>query len=79
MSKISIRFYNDREVRSVWDELRPTTQITMKEEGKTYYEAPATTVVEVKIEGVVCESPVKGGNSINNWQDGGTINDDIYM
>ena len=28
----------------------------MKEEGKTYYEAPATTVVEVKIEGVVCQS-----------------------
>ena len=29
----------------------------MKEEGKTNYEAPATTVVEVKIEGVVCQSP----------------------
>ena len=28
----------------------------MKEEGKSYYEAPATTVVEVKIEGVVCQS-----------------------
>ena len=26
----------------------------MKEEGKTFYEAPAITVVEVKIEGVVC-------------------------
>ena len=28
----------------------------MKEEGKSYYEAPATTVVKVKIEGVVCQS-----------------------
>ena len=28
----------------------------MKEEGKSYYEAPATTVVEVKIVGVVCQS-----------------------
>ena len=51
----------------------------MKEEGKTFYEAPATTVVEVEIEGVVCESPVNGGNSIDNWQDGGTTNDNIYM
>ena len=41
----------------------------MKEEGKSYYEAPAITVVEVKIEGVVCHSPVNGG----------TTNDDIYM
>ena len=28
----------------------------MKEEGKSYYEAPAITVVKVKIEGVVCQS-----------------------
>ena len=28
----------------------------MKEEGKSYYEAPETTVVEVKIRGVVCQS-----------------------
>lgn len=32
----------------------------MKDEGKTYYEAPATTVVEVKIEGMVCQSNVNG-------------------
>ena len=32
----------------------------MKEEGKTYYEAPAITVVEVKIEGVVCQSLPEG-------------------
>ena len=51
----------------------------MKEDGKSYYEAPAITVVEVKIEGVVCHSPVNGGNSIDNWGNGGTTNDDIYM
>lgn len=51
----------------------------MKEEGKSYYEAPAITVVEVIIEGVVCQSPVNGGNSIDNWGNGGTTNDDIYM
>ena len=28
----------------------------MKKEGKSYYEAPAITVVEVKIEGMVCQS-----------------------
>lgn len=51
----------------------------MKEEEKSYYEAPAITVVEVKIEGVVCQSSVNGGNSIDNWGNGGTTNDDIYM
>lgn len=51
----------------------------MKEEGKISYETPATTVVDVKIEGVVCQSPVNGGNSIDNWGNGGTTNDDIYM
>ena len=51
----------------------------METKHKDLYEAPATTVVEVKIEGVVCQSPVNGGNSINNWGDGGTTNDDIYM
>lgn len=33
----------------------------MKEEGKIYYEAPAITAVEVKIEGVICESNVNSG------------------
>ena len=51
----------------------------MQEEGKTNYEAPTITVVEVKIEGVVCNSPVNGGNSIDGWGNGGTTNDDIYM
>ena len=34
----------------------------MKEEGKTFYEAPAITVVEVKIEGVVCNTTDSGLN-----------------
>ena len=51
----------------------------MKEEGKAYYEAPTITVVEVKIKGVVCQSPVNGGNSIDNWKNGDTIDDTIYM
>ena len=51
----------------------------MKEERKNFYEAPEITVVEVKIEGFVCQSPVNGGNSIDGWGDGGTTNDDIYL
>ena len=44
----------------------------MKEEGKTYYEAPAITVVEVKIEGVVCQSLPEGTLSTpNDYIDGG--------
>ena len=35
--------------------------LSMKEEGKIYYEAPAITAVEVKIEGVICESNVNSG------------------
>ena len=51
----------------------------MKEEGKILYEAPSTTILEVRQEGVICNSPLQGGNSIDGWGDGGTINDDIYM
>ena len=41
----------------------------MKEEGKSYYEAPATTVVEVKIEGVTCQSPGSAGVNDYNWNE----------
>ena len=51
----------------------------MTAEGKAYYEAHTITVVEAKHKGVVCQSPVNGGNSIDNWGNGGTTNDDIYM
>ena len=44
----------------------------MKEEGKSYYEAPATTVVEVKTEGVICQSLVEDVlQDPNDYIDGG--------
>lgn len=51
----------------------------METKEKVLYEAPSMTVFEVKQEGVICASDVKGGNSINNWGDGGTSNDEVYM
>jgi len=51
----------------------------MKKEGKNKYETPAITVIEVKIEGIVCQSRVNAGNSINNWEDGDTSNEELYM
>ncbi len=48
----------------------------MKEEGKSYYEPPATTVVEVKIEGVVCQSP----DGIESTREGyGTALEDTWV
>ena len=46
---------------------------------KELYEAPSAQVFEVRQEGVLCASDVKGGNSINEWGNGGTTNDDVYM
>lgn len=46
---------------------------------KELYEAPSTMVFEVKQKGVICASDVKSGNSINDWENGGTTNDEIYM
>ena len=46
---------------------------------KHFYEAPSTMVFEVKQEGVICASDVKSGNSINDWGNGGTTNDEVYM
>ena len=48
----------------------------MKEEGKSYYEAPAITVVEVKIEGVVCQSL----DGIESAREGyGTVLEDTWV
>ena len=52
---------------------------TMKDEGKLCYEVPATTVVCIRHEGMICQSPVQNGNSINNWGNGETTHDEIYM
>ena len=46
---------------------------------KELYEAPSTMVFEVKQEGVICASDVKSGNSIDDWENGGTTNDEVYM
>ena len=36
-------------------------------------------IIKVKHEGIICTSDVKGGYSINDWENGGTTNDDVYM
>lgn len=47
---------------------------------KQFYDAPSTMVLEVKQEGAICVvSDVKSGNSIKNWEDGGTTNDEVFM
>ena len=50
---------------------------------KKLYEKPAMRVVEKQQHGMLCTSgdpePVRGGNSINGWNDGGTTDEDIYM
>ena len=51
----------------------------MERTEKQLYEAPSTVVFEVKQQGVICASEVKGGNSISDWGNGGTINDQVYM
>ena len=54
----------------------------MKTEQKRYYEKPAMRVVMLQQHGMLCTSdtePVRGGNSINRWGDGGTTDEDIYM
>lgn len=53
----------------------------MENRNKELYEAPSTIVLEVGNKGVLCASKVfvLFGNSVNDWEDGGTINDEIYM
>lgn len=51
----------------------------MKEKGKTYYVVPMATVVDIAIGRIVCSSNVEGKNTINDWENGGTLNDEIVM
>lgn len=51
----------------------------METKHKELYDAPTIAVEELDIEGVICASDVKGGNSINDWGNGGSTNDDLYM
>lgn len=49
---------------------------------KKLYEKPAMRVVMLQQHRMLCNSdpePVRGGNSINGWGDGGTTDEDIYM
>lgn len=51
----------------------------MKIKKKELYLSPEVHIFEVKQEGVICASEVRGGNSINNWENGDTTEDVIYM
>ena len=51
----------------------------MKTKRKEFYEAPSVVVIEVKQGGVMCASEIKGRNSINDWENGGTTNDEVYF
>lgn len=49
---------------------------------KKLYEKPAMRVIRLQQHGMLCTStpePVRGGNTINGWGDGGTTDEDIYM
>ena len=46
---------------------------------KVLYEAPSTMIIEVKHGGVICDSNVRGGNAIKEWEDGGTTDEDVFM
>ena len=46
---------------------------------KVLYEAPSTMVIDVRHEGIICASDIKGNSSINGWGNGGTTNDEVYM
>ena len=46
---------------------------------KQFYEAPVTMIIKVRHGSIICLSNVKGGNSINNWGNGETTNDEVYM
>ena len=49
----------------------------MKEKQK--YCSPQTLALELKSKGILCASEIKGGNSIKDWGDGGTTNDEIFF
>ena len=51
----------------------------MEETTRLLYEAPVAKTLELDIEGLICASDVKGGNSINDWGNGGSTNDDLYI
>ena len=53
---------------------------------KKQYENPMSMVVELQQHGMLMQNTsdpdnerVQGGNRINNWRNGGTTDEDIYM
>ena len=46
---------------------------------KQNYERPHMRVVEIRQHGMLMQSGIKSTSSINNWNDGGTDTEDIYM
>ena len=51
----------------------------MTTQAKLQYTPPRSEELDIQLEGVICASDVKGGNSINDWGNGGNTNDDLYM
>ena len=56
-----------------------TTNIMTNHKEKIYYLAPQCEVLSVQGEGVIAASDVNAGNSINNWRDGGIIDEEFYL
>lgn len=50
----------------------------MNEKQKELYKAPESEVVGVRHEGLICTS-VQTGNSITDWVDGGSIDDEFVF
>ncbi|MBO7561288.1 MAG: hypothetical protein J6T04_00180 [Bacteroidales bacterium] len=46
---------------------------------KQLYESPHLKIYAVAQEGLICASEVLGSDSIEDWEDGGTTEDDLYL
>ena len=46
---------------------------------KLNYDRPCMRVVEIRQHGILMQSGLKAKSSIDDWNDGGETNDDIYM
>lgn len=46
---------------------------------KATYITPSAKSFEFVHESVICDSEVKGDNSIDDWGEGGTTDDDLYL
>ena len=79
---LKITIFEKTRLRSVFARAFVCSQvigISMADKEKMFYEAPSTEVFELRHEGVICASEVRGGNSINGWGNGGSTNEEIYL